>query len=92
MQYGHRQHQVNVVDDGEGEADRPFFLLVGITVLLYSPRVRVQEKNNCPLRFYLGLNLSTRLCKSNFDFDFATKSYRHTVDNCPYYVHFMDNC
>ena len=24
--------RVNVVDDGEGEADRPFFLLVGTTV------------------------------------------------------------
>ena len=37
---------------------------------------RVQEQNNCPLRFYLGLNLSTRLCKSNFYY-FATKCYGH---------------
>ena len=34
MQHGHHQPRVNVVDDGEGEADRPFFLLVGITVHL----------------------------------------------------------
>ena len=32
MQHGHHQPRVIVVDDGEGEADRPFFLLVGITV------------------------------------------------------------
>ena len=32
VQHGHHQPRVNVVDDGEGEADRPFFLLVGITV------------------------------------------------------------
>ena len=32
MQHGHPQPRVNVVDDGEGEADRPFFILVGITV------------------------------------------------------------
>ena len=32
------------------------------------------SKNNCPLRFYLGLNLSTRLRKSNFDY-FTTKCY-----------------
>ena len=61
---------------------------------------RVQEKNNCPLRFYLGLNLSTRLRKSNFDY-FATKCYGqlsiqwtivHTMSISWTIVHEMDNC
>ena len=61
---------------------------------------RVQEKKNCPLRFYLGLNLSTRLRKSNFDY-FATKCYGqlsiqwtivHTMSISWTIVHEMDNC
>ena len=61
---------------------------------------RVQEKNNCPLRCYLGLNLSMRLRKSNFDY-FATKCYGqlsiqwtivHTMSISWTIVHEMDNC
>ena len=52
-------------------------------------RAGSRKKNNCPLRFYLGLNLSTRLCKSNFDY-FATKCYGHTYSGqlsilCPFH-------
>ena len=65
-----------------------------------TPLPRVQEKNNCPLRFHLGLNLSTRLHKSNFDY-FATKCYGqlsiqwtivHTMSISWTIVHEMDNC
>ena len=45
---------------------------------------RVQGKNNCPLRFYLGLNLSTRLRKSNFDY-FATKCYGQLSILCQFH-------
>ena len=33
--HGHHQPRVDVVDDGESEADRPFFLLVGNTERLW---------------------------------------------------------
>ena len=57
-------------------------------------------KNNCPLRFYLGLNLSMGLRESNFDY-FATKCYGqlsiqwiivHTMSISWTIVHEMDNC
>ena len=59
---------------------------------LWPPLPRVQEKNNCPLTFYLRLNLSTRLRKSNFDY-FATKCYSGQLSVlCPWNGHSMDNC
>ena len=63
------------------------------------PGARVQAKNNCPLRFYLGMNLSTRLRQSNFDY-FVTKCYGqlsiqwtivHTLSISWTIVHEMDN-
>ena len=43
---------------------------------------RVREEKNCPLRFSLGLNLSTRVGKSNLDY-FATK--QRVLYNSYYY-------
>ena len=55
---------------------------------------RVQEKNNCPLRFYLGLNLSTRLSKSTKCYGQLSIQWTivHTMSISWTIVHEMDNC